>query len=102
MTPEEFRTHGHALVDWIAEYLEGVEQYPVGSQVQPGDIRSMLPEHPPAEAEPFADVLADMDRVVMPGITHCSTRGSSPSSPPTSPMRRSSATWPLRDLECRA
>ncbi|HAP75141.1 MAG TPA: aspartate aminotransferase family protein, partial [Acidimicrobiaceae bacterium] len=75
MTPDEFRQHGHALIDWIAEYLEGVEQHPVGSRVQPGDIRASLPEHPPAavvrgEAEPFADVLADLDRIVMPGITH--------------------------------
>ena len=70
MTPDEFRTHGHALIDWIAEYLEGVEQYPVGSQVQPGDIRAMLPEHPPTEPEPFSAVVADLDRVGMPGITH--------------------------------
>ena len=70
VTPDEFRQHGHALIDWIADYTEGVEQYPVASQVQPGDIRAMLPEHPPAHAEPFADVLADLDRVVMPGITH--------------------------------
>ena len=70
MTPDEFRTHGHALIDWIAEYLEGVEQYPVASQVQPGDIRAALPEHPPLAPEPFTEVLADLDRVVMPGITH--------------------------------
>jgi aromatic-L-amino-acid/L-tryptophan decarboxylase len=70
VTPDEFRQHGHALIDWIAEYLEGVEQYPVASQVQPGDIRAMLPEHPPKAAEPFDEVLADLDRVVMPGITH--------------------------------
>ncbi len=70
MTPDEFREHGHALIDWIAEYLEGVEQYPVASQVQPGDIRAMLPEHPPTEREPFSEVLADLDRVVVPGLTH--------------------------------
>ena len=75
MTPEDFRRHGHALIDWIAEYLEGVEQHPVGSRVQPGDIRASLPEHPPAVlleggAEPWEDILADLDRVVMPGITH--------------------------------
>ena len=70
MTPEDFRQHGHALIDWIAEYLEGVEQYPVASLVQPGDIRASMPEHPPTAPEPFTEVLADLDRVVMPGITH--------------------------------
>ena len=70
MTPDDFRQHCHALIDWIAEYLEHVEQYPVASQVQPGDIRAALPEHPPTSVEPFSDVLADLDRVVMPGITH--------------------------------
>ena len=70
MTPDEFRTQGYALIDWISEYLEGVEQYPVASSVAPGDIRAALPEHPPAAAEPFIDVLADLDRVVMPGLTH--------------------------------
>ena len=70
MTPEDFRTHGHALIDWIADYLANVEQFPVGSQVQPGDIRAMLPEHPPTAAEPFEAVLADMDRVITPGLTH--------------------------------
>jgi aromatic-L-amino-acid decarboxylase len=70
VTPDEFRQHGHQLIDWIAEYLEGVDRYPVASQVQPGDIRAMLPEHPPTHAEPFDEILADLDRVVMPGITH--------------------------------
>jgi aromatic-L-amino-acid/L-tryptophan decarboxylase len=70
MTPEEFRKHGHALVDWIAEYLDGVERYPVSPPVQPGDIRAMLPEHPPSKPEGFESVLADLDRVVLPGITH--------------------------------
>ena len=70
MTPDEFRKHGYALIDWIAEYVEGVEHFPVGSQVQPGDIRASLPAHPPAAAEPFDNVLADLDRLVMPGITH--------------------------------
>ena len=70
MTPDEFREHGHQLIDWIAEYLEGVEQYPVSSAVKPGDVRAMLPEHPPTSPEPFTDVLADLDRVVMPGLTH--------------------------------
>ena len=73
MTPDEFRASGHTLIDWIADYLEGIERYPVGSQVKPGDIRRSLPEHPPAidsAAEPFEAMLADLDRLVMPGITH--------------------------------
>ena len=70
MTPEEFRTHGHALIDWIAEYLEGVERYPVASTVAPGEVRAQLPEHPPTEREDFATVMADVDRVVVPGLTH--------------------------------
>ena len=70
MTPDEFRTHGRALIDWIADYLDGVEQYPVSSTLQPGQVRAMLPEHPPTQPEPFESVLADLDRVVIPGLTH--------------------------------
>ena len=70
VTPDEFRTHGHQLIDWIAEYIEQVEQYPVGSQVQPGEVRAQLPEHPPTEPESFDAVMADMDRVIIPGLTH--------------------------------
>ncbi|MBP6440610.1 MAG: aspartate aminotransferase family protein [Caldilineaceae bacterium] len=67
---DDFRRQGHALIDWIADYHEQVEQYPVLSQVQPGAIRAQLPEHPPQQGEPFAAVMADVDRIVMPGITH--------------------------------
>jgi aromatic-L-amino-acid decarboxylase len=70
MTPDEFRRHGAEVVEWIARYLETVEEHPVLSQVAPGDIRASLPEHPPQHPEPFADVLADVDRLILPGITH--------------------------------
>jgi len=70
MKPEEFRRWGHQVVDWIASYLENVESYPVLSRVKPGEIRSQLPPSPPAEGEPFDRILADVDRVIMPGITH--------------------------------
>ena len=69
MTPDEFRTHGHDLIDWIADYVGSVEQRPVGSTVAPGDVRSQLPEHPPTEPEPFEHVMADIERVVVPGLT---------------------------------
>jgi aromatic-L-amino-acid decarboxylase len=67
---EEFRRHGHALVDWIATYLDDLEQRPVTSAVAPGDVRAQLPLAPPATPEPFAAVLADLDRVIVPGLTH--------------------------------
>ena len=70
MKPEEFRRWGHRVVDWIASYLENVESYPVLSRVKPGEIRAQLPASPPDEGEPFDQILADLDRVIMPGITH--------------------------------
>jgi aromatic-L-amino-acid decarboxylase len=66
----EFRRHGHALVDWIASYLEGIEHYPVSSAVKPGEVRAALPPSPPSAPESFAAVLADLDRVIVPGLTH--------------------------------
>lgn len=70
MTPEEFRQNGRALIDWIADYVETIERHPVASTVEPGAIRAALPAHPPATTEPFAAVLADLDRVIVPGLTH--------------------------------
>lgn len=69
MTPDEFRTHGHDLIDWIADYVGGVEQRRVGSTVAPGDVRSQLPEHPPTEVESFHAVMADVEQVVVPGLS---------------------------------
>ncbi len=70
MTPEQFRAHGHEVVDWIADHMGRVESLPVRSQVAPGDVRALLPDAAPESGEPFADVLADLDRVVVPGLTH--------------------------------
>jgi aromatic-L-amino-acid decarboxylase len=70
MTPEEFRRHGREVIDWIADYWERIESLPVASTVQPGDIRALLPEAAPEQPEPFEDLLADLDRVVLPGVTH--------------------------------
>jgi aromatic-L-amino-acid/L-tryptophan decarboxylase len=70
MTPEEFRTYGRQVVDWIADYYEQIESFPVLSQVAPGEIRAALPPDPPEQGEPFSNVLADLDRVILPGITH--------------------------------
>ncbi|TAK16713.1 MAG: aspartate aminotransferase family protein [Acidobacteria bacterium] len=70
MTPEEFRRYGHELIDWIADYRTNVATHPVMSRVQPGDIKKQLPAEPPRQGEHFADVLADLDRIVMPGLSH--------------------------------
>ena len=67
---EELRRRGHEAIDWVVDYLAGIEQRPVLSRVEPGEVAASLPEHPPARGESFDEVLADLDRVVMPGITH--------------------------------
>ena len=70
MTPEEFRRHGKAVVDWIADYYERVESLPVMSQAKPGQIRASLPKGAPQKGESFETMLKDVDRLILPGITH--------------------------------
>jgi aromatic-L-amino-acid decarboxylase len=70
MTPEEFRRHGHAVVDWIADYQSRVESFPVLSQAKPGEIRAKLPKEPPAKGEPFGVLLKDVEQLILPGVTH--------------------------------
>jgi aromatic-L-amino-acid/L-tryptophan decarboxylase len=70
MSPDEFRRHGRAVVDWIADYYERVESLPVLSDAAPGQIRAALPAAAPEAGEPFEAMLADVDRLIMPGITH--------------------------------
>src|SRR4051794_38522064 len=70
MSPDDFRRHGHAVVDWIADYYSRIESFPVLSQVQPGQIRSSLPPKAPLSGELFDAILADVDKLILPGITH--------------------------------
>ena len=70
MTPEEFRRYGHAVVDWIADYQSRIESFPVLSQVKPGEIRASLPASPPAQGEPFDALLKDVEKLILPGVTH--------------------------------
>lgn len=69
-TPEEFAAAGRAVLDWLADYWRRVGGLPVAPSVRPGEIRALLPEHPPEQGEPFEAVLADLDRVVVPGLLH--------------------------------
>ncbi|MFP4377536.1 MAG: pyridoxal phosphate-dependent decarboxylase family protein [Spirochaetales bacterium] len=70
MTTEEFRKHAHQLVDWMADYYENIERYPVRSQVEPGEIEKKLPSHAPRESEDFASIFEDFEHLIVPGITH--------------------------------
>lgn len=70
MTAEEFRRRGREVIDWLADYYERVERLPVLSRVAPGEVRAQLPPAPPEEGEPFERVLEDLERIVLPGITH--------------------------------
>lgn len=70
MTNKDFRTSAHELVDWMADYLENIEQFPVKSQVKPGQIKSQLPDKPPANGESMEVIFDDFKKIILPGITH--------------------------------
>lgn len=70
MTPDEFRRCGHAVIDWIADYHSRLESLPVLSQVKPGEIRASLPAGAPPQGEPFEALLKDVEKLILPGITH--------------------------------
>ena len=76
MTPDEFRRHGHELIEWVATYMERVEELPVAAgRRSRATIRAMLPDAAPEPPEPFEALLADLDRVVLPAITHWQSPG---------------------------
>ena len=70
MTSDEFRRHGKRMVDWIADYMDSAGDYPVLSRVEPGWVGSQLPDAAPQHGESFDDIMDDVDRIIMPGITH--------------------------------
>ena len=70
MDVEEFRKDGHELIDWLADYLRDIDEYPVLAQIEPGEIKNMLPEAPPLEGESMTDIYKDLDKIIMPGMTH--------------------------------
>jgi aromatic-L-amino-acid decarboxylase len=70
MDTNDFRKHAHNLVDWIADYYENIEKYPVKSQVRPGDILAQLPDSIPVEGESMEDIFSDFEKILLPGITH--------------------------------
>jgi len=72
MPAEEFRRFGHAIIDWIADYFERIEGLPVLAQIEPGELRAQLPETPPQTGESMEAILADVDRLIVPALTHWS------------------------------
>ncbi len=70
MKNSEFRKYAHELVDWMVDYLENIEAYPVKSPVKPGEIIAQLPDIPPNDPEPFSQIMRDFEKIIMPGVTH--------------------------------
>ena len=70
MTPDEFRKQGKQMIDWIADYYDTIEKYPVLSQVKPGEIKDQLPVTAPLESESMEQIMSDVNSIIMPGITH--------------------------------
>jgi aromatic-L-amino-acid/L-tryptophan decarboxylase len=70
MNPDEFRRHGHILVDWMADYLAGVAELPITPEVGPGQVRRAIPAAPPAAGEPFEALFRDFRELIVPGMTH--------------------------------
>src|SRR5881394_1260003 len=72
MPADEFRQYGHELIDWIANYFEHIEDLPVLAQIEPGDLKAQLPSCPPEQGESMQTILADLDRLIVPALTHWS------------------------------
>ena len=70
MPINEFREVGHKLIDWIADYLENIEQYPVLSKVEPNSIINRLPSAPPRKSEQMNEIIKDLNKIILPGVTH--------------------------------
>src|SRR5215467_10519840 len=70
MDIEEFRRAGHQLIDWIADYRAHIEDLPVMSPAEPGSVMAQIPAQPPESGESFDAILRDMDRIVVPGLSH--------------------------------
>jgi aromatic-L-amino-acid decarboxylase len=70
MSKEDFRRFGHEMIDWVAEYLERVEELPVLAQIEPGELKAQLPVVPPEKGEAMAQIIADVDRLIVPALTH--------------------------------
>jgi len=72
MDKEEFRRVGHELIDWIADYFDKIDELPVLAAIEPGDLKAKLPTSAPVQGEPMEAIVADLDRLIVPALTHWS------------------------------
>ena len=72
MDKEEFRRFGHELIDFVADYFENIEDRPVLAQIEPGDLKAQLPTAPPERGEAMEEIIKDVDRLIVPALTHWS------------------------------
>ena len=72
MSGPEFRRFGHELVDWIADYFDNIDDLPVLAAIEPGDLKAKLPTSPPEQGESMEAIVADVDRLIVPALTHWS------------------------------
>lgn len=70
MPSDEFKKYGYQLIDWVADYLDNIEKYPVLAQIKPGEVKSQLPKTAPTDRETFDDMINDLNKIIMPGVTH--------------------------------
>jgi len=70
MSPGDFKTYGYKIVDWIADYFENIEKFPVTPSIKPGDIKKLLPASPPSSSQSMDEILKDIDNIIIPGMTH--------------------------------
>src|SRR5215470_8879048 len=70
MTPDEFRSYGHRLIDWIADYRTRLADRPVMARTAPGEVKNQLPPSPPEQPEDFEGVFRDLERIILPGLSH--------------------------------
>ena len=75
MSPDEFRRMGHTVVDWLADYLQNPQRYPVLSQVKPGEVTDQLAPSGPNQGEAMEAILRDFEQVIVPGLTHWNSPG---------------------------
>ncbi|HEX7295138.1 MAG TPA: pyridoxal-dependent decarboxylase, partial [Pyrinomonadaceae bacterium] len=72
MSSEEFRRAGHELIDWVADYFDNIEQLPVLAQIEPGELKAQLPASPPEQGESMDQIIADLDKLIVPSLTNWS------------------------------